>query len=343
MSAEWRLLRDGITDAHQHFALEEAILRLLDEGRSPPTLRLRQVQRAAFIGVFQDTWSEVDVDFCRRHGIAIVRRANGGGAVYHDLGSFCYSAFFPRSAFAQSDEELARLFAQPVIRTCADYGLEAHFSGRNDVVVGGRKIYGCAQVAWYGAFAQSGTFLVNMDFGVMEQVLTPPALKFAGTPGASVSQRVTSLERELGHSVDVDEAMARFTAHFSRLFSIRLLPGALTEAERELGHHLWKAKYSTDAWNLGSPRASGAALSIKTSVGVVSLSAELTPEGVLRSVRISGDLLLNNAAALAEVERALVGRPPEGAASFVRGALPDPELAEALVELLGQLSAQGPG
>jgi hypothetical protein len=47
---------DGISDAHHHFAVEEALVRLVDEGISPPTLRLRQVQRAVFVGVYQDTW-----------------------------------------------------------------------------------------------------------------------------------------------------------------------------------------------------------------------------------------------------------------------------------------------
>lgn len=210
----WRLLRDGITDAHHHFAVEEALVRLVDEGLSPPTLRLRQVRRAVFVGVFQDTWSEVDVDYCRQHDIEIVRRPNAGGAVYHDLGSFCYSAFFPRTTFSQSEEELYRLFAGPIIRTCADYGVTAHFHGANDVLIGERKVYGSAQLAWYGTLVQSGTFLINMDFDTLGRALTPPALKFADKAARSVKERVTSLAREVGRELDVDEVMAHFATHF---------------------------------------------------------------------------------------------------------------------------------
>ena len=49
MSPEWRLLRDGITDAHHHFAVEEALVRLVDDEVSPPTLRLRQVRRGRLV------------------------------------------------------------------------------------------------------------------------------------------------------------------------------------------------------------------------------------------------------------------------------------------------------
>ena len=43
MLAEWRLLHDGINEARHHFAVEEALARLVDEGHFPPTLRMRQV------------------------------------------------------------------------------------------------------------------------------------------------------------------------------------------------------------------------------------------------------------------------------------------------------------
>lgn len=145
MGTEWRLLNDGIHEARHHFAMEEALARLVDEGHTPPTLRLRQVYPAVFVGVHQNTWSEVDVAYCRAHNIQIVRRMNGGGAVYHEMGSFCYSAFFPRNLFPQSDAELYRLFAAPVMRTCEGYGISTHFEGRNDLLVGNRKIYGTAQ------------------------------------------------------------------------------------------------------------------------------------------------------------------------------------------------------
>lgn len=339
MNPEWRLLRDGITDAHHHFAVEEAVLRLVDEGRSPPTLRLRQVQRAVFVGVHQDTWAEVDVNYCRANGIKIVRRLNGGGAVYHDLGSFCFSAFFLRAEFAQSDQELYRLFAEPVISTCADYGVTAHFAGRNDLLVGQRKIYGSAQVAWYDAFMQNGTFLVNMDLQAMARALTPPALKFADKPAQSIEERVTTLSRQVGHDLAVDEVMARFVGHFSQVIGVDLTPGELTPGEQKLAEDLLALKYGTDEWNLGARRACAASVSARAQSGVVCLSVDLQG-GVIGRARISGDFLLSDRALVERLEAALAGCRPQEAAAVVRASeLPD-DLQETLLGLLDEVGAE---
>ncbi len=336
MRREWRLLDDGITDAHHHFAVEEALVRLVDEGRSPPTLRLRQVRRAVFVGIHQDTWSEVDVDYCRANDIKIVRRGNAGGAVYHDVGSFCYSAFFPRALFPQSDEALYRLFAEPVIRTCADYGITAHFHGVNDVLVGDRKIYGSAQITWYDTFVQSGTFLVNMDFDVMDRALTPPALKFADKPARSVKERVTSLARELGGSVGVEEVKGRFAAQFARVAQIDLFPGDLTPEEQGLADELLALKYGTDAWNMGTRRAYGVTVSAKARGGVISLSADMEGDTIC-GARVQGDFLLSDRSILERLEGALEGCHREEAQRAVQKAALPEDVKETVAQLLSEV------
>lgn len=339
MNPEWRLLQDGITDAHHHFAVEEALVRLVDEGLLPPTLRLRQVRRAVFVGIYQDTWTEVNVDYCRAHDIKIVRRANAGGAVYHDLGSFCYSAFFPRTTFPQSEEELYRLFAEPVIRTCADYGVSAHFHEMNDVLVGERKIYGSAQITWYDAFVQSGTFLVNMNFDAMDRALTPPALKFADKPARSIKERVTSLARELGREMDTDEVIECFATNFAQVLGIRLVRGGLTPAEQELADELLAVKYGTDEWNLGTRRSYGVTVSAKAKGGVVSLAADIE-DGIIRATRIQGDFLVSDRMALEHLERKLAGYRPDQAQAVVQTAALPRDVKETLVQLLAELGQE---
>jgi len=339
MLTEWRLLQDGITDAYHHFAIEEALARLVDEGHTPPTLRMRRVRPAVFVGVYQNTWSEVDVSYCQAHDIQIVRRPNGGGAVYHEMGSFCFSAFFPRKLFAQSDEELYRLFAQPVIRTCADYGIDARFHGRNDVQAGERKIYGSAQLTWYSAFVQSGTFLVNIDFERMERALTPPAIKYRGKAARSIKERVTSLSREAGRALDTSEVMERFTGHFADLPGIRLTPGDLTPEEHALADELLAVKYSTDAWNLGSQAQYQITVASRTDEGVISLSADL--EGaVIQKARLTGDMLLGDRRVLENLERALTGCSLQQTSEAVQAAPLSAGMQTALIRLLEKLKQE---
>lgn len=333
MSADWRLLRDDIHEARHHFAVEEALARLVDAGHSPPTLRLRQVQPAVFVGVHQNTWSEVNVPYCRAHDIQIVRRMNGGGAVYQEMGSFCFSAFFRRDLFFQGEGELYKLFALPVIRTCADFGVDAHFEGRNDVLVGNRKIFGSAQFSFYQAFVQSGTFLVNMDFDFMERTLTPPAIKFAGKAARSIRERVTSLSQETQRDVETREVMDRFSTNVAEIIGIRLLPGELTHEERDLAAELFSAKYSTDEWNLGAKLEYQVTVAERMDDGVISLSVDMQ-NSAIQKARISGDWLASRRQDLDHMEQIIAGQSLQEAQDRVKTT---PELPPDFRESLGRL------
>ena len=339
MPDKWRLLYDGITEARHHFAVEEALARLVDEGHSPPTLRMRQVKPAVFVGVFQDTWSEVDVAYCQAHNIQIVRRMNGGGAVYQEMGSFCFSTIFKRDLFSQNEAELYRLFAVPAVRTCSDYEIETHFSGRNDLLVGERKIYGSAQFAWYSAFVQSGTFLVNMDFDVMEQTLTPPALKYAGKSTRSIRERVTSLSREVGRGLETREVMDRFTRHVADVLGIQLVQGELTPEERALSDELLNVKYSTEAWNLGSRPEYQVMVADRSEEGVISLSADLNDK-MIKKVRINADLLLSDRNGLENLEHCLVECSLPEAKGFVQTASLSVGIRDTLLRLFDKLAEE---
>jgi lipoate-protein ligase A len=339
MPDEWRLLYDGITEARHHFAVEEALARLVDEGHTLPTLRMRQVKPAVFVGVYQDTWSEVDVAYCQAHDIQIVRRMNGGGAVYQEMGSFCFSAIFQRDLFSQSEAELYRLFANPAVRTCSDYEIVTQFSGRNDLLVGERKIYGSAQFAWYGAFVQSGTFLVNMDFDIMERTLTPPALKFAGKSTQSIRERVTSLSREVGRKLETREVMDRFTKHAADVLGIQLVPGDLTPEEQALSEELFHVKYSTEAWNLGSRPEYQVTVADRSDEGVISLSADLNDK-IIKKVRINADLLLSDRNGLKNLEHQLTECSISEATDLIQAAPLSVGIRETMLRLLVKLAQE---
>jgi lipoate-protein ligase A len=129
------------TDAAANLALEEYCLLNLDIAET--YLLFYVNSRAVIIGKHQNTAEEVDTDFIREHDVQVVRRISGGGAVYHDLGNLNVSVI---TRYAPQRFNNYREFTGPVVSALRELGVPAETTGRNDIVVEGRKISGNAQV-----------------------------------------------------------------------------------------------------------------------------------------------------------------------------------------------------
>lgn len=336
----WRLLEDGITDPFLHFAVEETLLRRVSEGRSEPTFRLRQVVPSVFIGVFQDPREDADVDYCRRNGIPIVRRPNPGGAVYQDQGSFCYSAFFPKHPTFEilgirETRDLYRVLGEVVVGWCRGFGVTAQAAPVNDVEVGGRKIYGSAQVEMGEAVVHSGTFLVDADIRAMESALRPSMLKFSDKGFSNVRDRVLNLAEAAGHPVPIPEAMGRLLRELDRRLPVVLVPGALTADERREAQGLYDAKYGREEWTFPVRKPFATTLATKAPSGVVLL--DLTLEGDrIEGMEVRGDFLVARQDVLAAILDRLKGQRLPEAMEILRGSLLPEDLSNALVRLLAE-------
>lgn len=337
----FRLLLDGIADPFMHFAVEEALLRALDDGTGSETLRLRRVVPSVWIGVYQVPEEDVDLKYCRIHDLPIVRRHNPGGAVYQDEGSFCFSLFFKHAEFFERTNvsqaaELYPMVAKAVIDTCAEYGAQAAHSPTNDVTIGGRKVYGSAQVEWGRAFVHSGTFLVSTDCEVMAKVLRPSRLKFADKGFDNVRDRVITLSEATGLTIQVDEVMWKLAGHLANHLEIELVPGSLSEDEHARADELYRSKYSRPEWTSGSRPVHNTTLSAKAPSGVITLVVDL--DGlILRSVAVRGDFLLPRQADLQELTESMTGTTLEEARNLVKNSPLPGDLIETLTKLLAEL------
>ena len=334
----WRLLEDRITDPFLHFAVEETLLRRVSEKRSQPTFRLRQVVSSVFVGVFQDPREDADIDYCRQHGIHLVRRPNPGGAVYQDEGSFCYSAFFPKHPTfevlrIQETRDLYRIMGEVVVAWARGFGISAQAAPVNDVEVGGRKIYGSAQIELGDAIVHSGTFLIDTDIEAMGSALRPSRLKFADKGFANVRDRVLNLVEAAGHPIAISEAMNRLVAELRHQLPVGLVPGELTIEERQEAQELFDTKYAREEWTFPKRKPFATTLATKALSGVVML--ELVLEGDrIEGIGVRGDFLLERQDVLAAVLERVKGQTlPQAKAIIVRSALPL-DLCNALRHLL---------
>ncbi|MDR1691890.1 MAG: lipoate--protein ligase [Oscillospiraceae bacterium] len=141
------------------------------------------------VGRYQNTYQEVNLPYVRERGIRVVRRLSGGGAIYTDMGSWQFSFIAPKDS---SEVSLAR-FAEPVAAALRGLGLDVSLSGRNDLVIDGRKFSGNAQHLTRDRVLHHGSILFDTDIGEMVRSTTPDDLKISAKGIKSVRERVTNL------------------------------------------------------------------------------------------------------------------------------------------------------
>ncbi|MFC6182269.1 lipoate--protein ligase [Lactiplantibacillus daowaiensis] len=143
------------------------------------------------VGRNQNTLEEINADYVREHNITVTRRLSGGGAVYQDLGNLCFSFVVDSDSQEFGD---FKTFTQPIIDALHDMGATtATVSGRNDLLVDGRKFSGNAMYSRNGKTFSHGTLMLNVDLEVVPQALTVPTDKIASKGIKSVRSRVTNL------------------------------------------------------------------------------------------------------------------------------------------------------
>ena len=170
--------------------------------QSPPTV---------ICGRNQVVDQEVNLAFCREKGIAVVQRKSGGGCVYSDQGNVMVSMIVKPGPV----EEVFPRQMERIAGFLRSLGLAAGVSGRNDILVDGRKVSGNAYCKTPHADIVHGTLLFDVDFDTMEKAITPSVAKLARHGVASVRARVANLRPLLaaaGHPLDLRDFMARLTA-----------------------------------------------------------------------------------------------------------------------------------
>lgn len=202
-------------DIHSNLALEQLLAQALGPDRR--LLLLWVSAPAVVFGRFQNPWAECPVGYLETQGVALARRASGGGTVYHDPGNLSYSVITPRRAF-DSGGNLAAV-AQAVGRA----GLEAQAGPRRDLWVQGRKVSGSAFQLHRDYGIHHGTLLISADLDRLRQALGSP-LRITGSRAvASVPSPVANVGPLTG--LNSPEAWVRPLADaFGNRWGSRLTP-----------------------------------------------------------------------------------------------------------------------
>ena len=300
-------LESPSADPAYNLALEQVVFDRL--GAERPCVMLWRNDRAVIVGKHQNTLAEVDPAYTAAHGIKVVRRLSGGGAVYHDLGNVNYTFVAPHTGgldFAA--------FCAPVLDALASLGVSAQLNGRNDLAIDGKKCSGNAQFGREGRVMHHGTLLYDVDLDAMARALRPPADKLASKGVASVRARVTNIRPYVAEELDTLGFLGRLRDYFFRRYPLRrreLTADEAAEAER-----LRAEVYDAWAWNYGaSPPCQIVRERRVEGCGRVELRMDVK-EGRIAALAFAGDFF--SLRGPEELAARLAGCPLEGAALRAR-------------------------
>ncbi len=274
-------LETGSTDPAWNLAFEEYILKNKHRG---DWLLLWQNRNAVIVGRNQNALEEINREFVTQHGISVVRRNTGGGAVYHDLGNLNYSFI---TDFVEGDTAAGNRFSAQVADALAKLGLDATCSGRNDILVSGHKVSGTAQHRQGNRILHHGTLLFDSNPDMIAGSLNPDPTKFQSKSIKSVRSRVGNIRAFLPQDMD----LAGFWNYLKQaLADGGLETPAFFPQELEEIRALKTQKYDTWQWNYGSSPRFDTKLRRRFPGGLVEIHLTVR-QGKIDALQIYGDFL----------------------------------------------------
>lgn len=266
------------TDPYFNLASEEYLLKHTDD----EIFYLWRNDNAIIVGKNQNTLSEINVDYVKEKGIRVVRRLTGGGAVYHDLGNLNYT-FIENNRKSFND---FRGFSEPIVKALQGLGIQAEFSGRNDMTIEGKKFSGTAQCKHRERVMHHGTLLFSSVKADISGALKPREIKFTDKSVKSVASRITNISDHLAKPMTVlefrDYVMASVTGDAAAA------PTGFTPEETEMITKLRDEKYSQWSWNFGQSPKFAMTREEKYPGGLVEVTLAVE-QGIIQDIRIYGD------------------------------------------------------
>ena len=270
-----KYLLNSSTDPYFNMALDEFCLEniVMDE----PYSYLWRNRPSVIIGLNQNAYSEVNLDYLRASGINLVRRVTGGGAVYHDLQNLNYT-IVGRS-----------LSPEPIVSALRQLGVPAELTGRNDIFVEGRKVSGYARRVSGSQEIVHGTLMYDVDLETLTHVLDTPGSKLQAKGIGSVKSRVANLKEYLPGFPSLDilqDALQEILADGDE--QIKLSEDQLSEVRK-----MADEKFATWDFIYGRSRQTDFVRKAKLPCGTVEAAISLD-HGLITDISFAGDFLFDN-------------------------------------------------
>jgi len=325
VTGRFRVVDTGVREGRFNIAVDQAMIELHQAGRIPDTFRFMRFPPTALIGRHQALSQEIDVPHCRAHGIGMVRRITGGGAIYLDEGQLGWGLVFHRSALGPGSlPELARDICLAVAAGLRRLGVEARYRPRNDIEVDGRKISGTGGFFDGETLIYQGTVLVDMDPAAMVAALRVPRAKLEKRQLDSAVQRVVTLRELLGpRTPGLPAIQQALLEAFAERFEVEWVAEDLGAEEEALAWQRHREEIGTDEFvaEIDDPaRDHDFASGTHTGPGgtiTAYLRLEGSARGRIGQVLVTGDFFVAPPRTVLDLEAALRGAYVADAAGII--------------------------
>jgi len=198
----------------------------------------------------QNAFREVNIGFAEDNKIHVARRLSGGGAVYHDLGNVNFTFIVDDSNVSTFD---FAEFCRPVIAALLKIGVKADISGRNDMMIDGKKFSGNSQYMKMGRVMHHGTLMFDSDLDIVSKALKVSKDKIESKGVKSVRSHVTNIKPYADSEYTVEDFKSVLRSYMFKEF--RMTEYVFSDKDEAAINDLAKNRYETWEWNFGeSPK-----------------------------------------------------------------------------------------
>ncbi len=295
-------IESASTNPYYNLALEEYVFEQMDKDES--YFMLWQNDNTIVVGKYQNTAEEVNREYADEHGIRVVRRLSGGGAVYHDKGNLNFTFITDQKGLVDFNFQV---FVKPVLQVLQELGVPAEFTGRNDLVLDGRKFSGNSQYVKSGRVLHHGCIMLDSNLDIVRSALNVRDAKFTSRSVKSVKSRVTTINEHAPRKITMDE----FKEALKRqVFSENAISEyTLSEKDQAAVCALMHEKYETWEWNYGFCKAYSIRREKKFEGGLVTVDMDVE-HGRISEIHLSGDFF--GSGDIRELEQKLRNVPLDG-------------------------------
>ena len=266
---------------HHNLAVEAYLLQHSDED----IFMLWQNDNSIIIGRHQNTLAEINYEYVQQEHITVARRLTGGGAVFHDLGNLNFSFI---QNIQPGDREINFVkYLQPIVEALHALGVNATFSGRNDLLVDDKKISGNAMAFYGNRVLEHGTLLFSTLQNRLAQALKVDPSKFDDKAVKSVRSRVTNISEHLLRPMTVLEFKDFLMDFILKQNQMQELD-ELSSDELAAIAELEKQQFATWEWNYGQSPKYAYNRKIRTKGGSIEATMDVK-NGRISDLRFYGD------------------------------------------------------